>query len=703
MNIITSLIRLEAHYPSCFLLLLAGIKGTSILVMGHGLSMLLAHRSARARNWVWRATLASLALLGAWTARPASFQDVGLMVPIVTHSDAIAIPSSANHAIAVTEPPAMGLKTSDALQTPVAIAPALPSTGIKWLALARILDSHLLDLWAAVAITLAAIVLLRNTLGLVWLRRHSTEVDPRTAALSPPNMCCRVSSKTDSPLITGYFRPTIWLPAASSGWPDLRIQAAFAHELAHYRRRDLVWQALSTLTACLWWWHPLAWLAHRHLQAEAEEDADDCAITRTLNPPDYAEALVEIASGGTHTPPRTGIAMLGHRELERRVRAMLAPNRWRDRLGFLASSTLVLASLLMAGVVLVGCQKQPPQYISLAKLVAGGRMVSASAGGPQYQEYLSDFYGTIIETLESSEMRKHANERVHALNPDLKACDVAIQVTQKKGSAIFNVSAIGSDPKYTRVFLDALLDEFRAFREQIREQQRNKALNALAEDVTKRETSMKEAADKLTAFKKANNVVILGNGQNQAADFLKQTALEKNRLLLKLSDIDLAEKDAALATELATTTDLNQAQRDYLATKSSLVALKAQHEALLKKRGPTHADVVELNEKVDAATSLLAAYVDQIRQQQRGQKAAIERQIKVLDERLAEFTTKAQDDGEKLAEYERLNKQLQDDDRAYKAMFDLVHKFQINEEMSSDYVQIMERASSAVEQVRGWW
>ena len=183
------------------------------------------------------------------------------------------------------------------------------------------------------------------------------------------------------------------------------------------------------------------------------------------------------------------------------------------------------------------------QYVSLAKLVAGGRMVSGTAGGPSYVDYLTDFYGTIIETLESAEMRRHALERVRALNPDLKESDVDVHVTQNKGSAIFNVAAIGSEPKFTRVFLDALLDEFRAFREQIREQQRNKALTALAEDVVKREAANKEKAEKLASFKKNNNVVVLMNGQNQAAEFLKQVTLEKNRLMLQLSDIDLALKD----------------------------------------------------------------------------------------------------------------------------------------------------------------
>ena len=59
--------------------------------------------------------------------------------------------------------------------------------------------------------------------------------------------------------------------------------------------------------------------------------------------------------------------------------------------------------------------------------------------------------------------------------------------------------------------------------------------------------------------------------------------------------------------------------------------------------------------------------------------------------------------GAKLADFARLTKDFEDSDQAYKEMFDVVHKFQVNEEMGGDYVTIMERASGAVEDVKPWW
>jgi hypothetical protein len=103
---------------------------------------------------------------------------------------------------------------------------------------------------------------------------------------------------------------------------------------------------------------------------------------------------------------------------------------------------------------------KPRQYISLAKLVSAPTMAT-SATNPKA---LEDFHGAIIETIESAEMRRRSLDRVRALYPDLKGSDVQIEVSQTRGSSIFNVRAFGTDPKYTKTYLDALLDEFIDFR-----------------------------------------------------------------------------------------------------------------------------------------------------------------------------------------------------------------------------------------------
>jgi polysaccharide biosynthesis transport protein len=344
---------------------------------------------------------------------------------------------------------------------------------------------------------------------------------------------------------------------------------------------------------------------------------------------------------------------------------------------------------------------QAQQYVSLAKLVAGGRMGSNMNGGPQYIEYLQDFYGTIIETLESPEMHKHAEERVRALSPDLKPTEVDVRVTQNKGSAIFNVAAFGTEPKFTRVFLDALLDEFRAFRDQIREQQRNKALTALAEDVVKRETELKQKAEELTNFKKNNNVVVLNEGQNQSSQILRQLTVDKNRKTMELVAYDMWLKDvnssmqqrernldagtspgiptapaaptggtvANGSQELTSATvgqGFTSAERDSIEYRRKIRALKGDRAELLNSLRPQHPSVLEVDQRIAKEETMLKTIEDEIKDQWMQHKADLERNIALLDTKIAEFTQKATDDGRKLAEHERLQKSYDESERAHK-------------------------------------
>lgn len=134
---------------------------------------------------------------------------------------------------------------------------------------------------------------------------------------------------------------------------------------------------------------------------------------------------------------------------------------------------------------------KPQEFRSLAKLVAGGQI--ATHDSVQWREQQADFYGTIIETLESAELKRRALERVRALNPGLKDSDVDIRVTQTKGSAIFNVLATGTEPKYIRIFLDALLDEFISFRQAIREQGQGKLLQEFLQAVVAQQKKMEDS------------------------------------------------------------------------------------------------------------------------------------------------------------------------------------------------------------------
>jgi len=493
---------------SAFLVSSGMIAGTLLI------ARLLRQRSAAARSMLWRVCIAGLLVLALWQLSPKVPMSVQLEViepvgPMVVSTPSVVIPP---------QPP------------PVAWERAL-----------SLVSRYGHDAWlfgAALVLALQlALQLVRQTLGLRRLHKPALRVSTKleqvaaevakSLGIAANSFACHRVAGLGSPLLTGVFKARVWLPAEAENWPAERLHAVFQHELAHLKRHDLRWQSLAMLAGCLWWWQPLTRLASQALRAEAEEAADDIAILRHGAAADYARTLVEIAAGWEPGQvPAAGLAMYGSREnLQKRVRALLRENRWRGRVGFAALVVIAGAGLLLLGLASTRLEFSPSKraYTSVAKLVTGGRIVT-TPGSVSGQEQLEDFYGTIIETLESAEMKKRAMARVHALHPDLKDSNVDIRVAQTKGSAIFNVFASGSEPKFTKIFLDALLDEFVAFRQQIRRQGLDRSLKTFTETVAKKGKELQERTEKLEAFRKTHDTIQLGDRQNELAE--KRTGLK---------------------------------------------------------------------------------------------------------------------------------------------------------------------------------
>lgn len=137
--------------------------------------------------------------------------------------------------------------------------------------------------------------------------------------------------------------PMILLPASAAQWPAERLEMVLRHELAHVRRRDLLWRLAGTLACCLYWFHPLAWWAAAQQRKDSEMSCDDQVLSNCSSE-QYATGLVAVArEAAGHRAPAAVMAMAKPRELEGRLLAVLDPARRRHA----ASSLTVLATLAL--------------------------------------------------------------------------------------------------------------------------------------------------------------------------------------------------------------------------------------------------------------------------------------------------------------------------------------------------------------------
>jgi beta-lactamase regulating signal transducer with metallopeptidase domain len=227
------------------------------------------------------------------------------------------------------------------------------------------------------AIWLLGVAVMAVRLGLcVWrvsrIVRRSTEV-PATvieecravAAALGCRQAVRVvqSAEVPAPCLTGLFQPWLLLPKANceeTNRADLR--AILAHEFAHARRHDLVWNVVLHFWSILLWFHPLVWRMRAAHLAACDAVCDALAADLVGDVASYGRTLARLALRVAGSAPVPGLAMAGTPDvflriesLQRRVFRRALP--W--RLIVPALLALGMAVTLIGGSGITGAD-QPP-------------------------------------------------------------------------------------------------------------------------------------------------------------------------------------------------------------------------------------------------------------------------------------------------------------------------------------------------------
>lgn len=159
------------------------------------------------------------------------------------------------------------------------------------------------------------------------------------------------SSRAAVPMLTGFLRPVILLPARlASGLSSRELEALLAHELAHFARGD-VWTNLLVLCAeTIFFYQPGAWWIARRARREREHAADDLALRICEGRGAYATALARLA--GLDSPPAPALAASGASLLERIRRILGQPARAESSAGLWAGAGALLSAALILSQIL---------------------------------------------------------------------------------------------------------------------------------------------------------------------------------------------------------------------------------------------------------------------------------------------------------------------------------------------------------------
>lgn len=105
----------------------------------------------------------------------------------------------------------------------------------------------------------------------------------------------RISDLVAGPVTVGAMRAVVLLPlsAVTSLGPD-ELEVVLAHELAHVKRADFLWNLVQTVMETLFFFHPAVWWVSGRVRHERELCCDDLALSVCPNPVVYASALYRL-------------------------------------------------------------------------------------------------------------------------------------------------------------------------------------------------------------------------------------------------------------------------------------------------------------------------------------------------------------------------------------------------------------------------
>ncbi|WP_032121228.1 M56 family metallopeptidase [Clostridium amazonitimonense] len=131
------------------------------------------------------------------------------------------------------------------------------------------------------------------------------------------------SNKIKTPTLCGIIKPKILVPRKAMDSLSLKEKRyVFLHELSHLKRKDILFNWISTVLLVIHWFNPILWLSFSRMKKDCEVCCDELTL-KYINPEEYknyGETLIKLMSMlslSNWTPGTTSMA--NKNEIKRRI------------------------------------------------------------------------------------------------------------------------------------------------------------------------------------------------------------------------------------------------------------------------------------------------------------------------------------------------------------------------------------------------
>jgi polysaccharide biosynthesis transport protein len=188
---------------------------------------------------------------------------------------------------------------------------------------------------------------------------------------------------------------------------------------------------------------------------------------------------------------------------------------------------------------------KPELYNSSSDLMVREELTSDLSR--QYNDYYGSLIGNTLKMLQSPDIQEKARRRMELNAPNLNG-SASIVATVAPRTSIFTVSGTGSNPEYTRQFVDAVVAEFIAEYEDLR---RGTATDSRSDMLAKLEGIRPEivkAEELRDDYKKRNNMDFAAQQKEEANNHLASLRVRLTALTAEKSRLERLTPDQLLST-----------------------------------------------------------------------------------------------------------------------------------------------------------
>jgi polysaccharide biosynthesis transport protein len=352
--------------------------------------------------------------------------------------------------------------------------------------------------------------------------------------------------------------------------------------------------------------------------------------------------------------------------------------------------------LLLTLAIAVGAQtyrasKTPLTYVSKAQMIVSTRPTLTDLSSAANDE---NFVGTTISLLRGNLITTRANEVVRAQQPDLPRANVVLDVVLVPKTSIFLLTARGTYPKYTQAYLNACMEEFLKYRDEVRGKNSTDTISAITEQMNTAQQRINEGRAELVAFQNEHNVTSVEDAAKNTA--LRQSSLEDELHKLKRDHRLLEFTNTSTTTPRPADKGEGSAveAREQDRARQQLAQLEQTWREMDALYYAKHPKMVKLNEQIAAQSNLLHFIETQSAEQLKHRRNALEKNIATVEASIEEATKKAREASARLAAYETIKIKVKDAESLQAGIGSMLQKVKL-ETVPVDPVSILEPASIA--------